>query len=266
MLFMATRRMRDPRLFKAALRSGWSILSICIIALALSTLVSGCAAQKERKRNEEDLERLVRWLPGTYDNTAQAKQDARNGVRPPHDPVQLAIVPLQSEAVAVSLGRNAFYIQEMAADDPRRVLSQKVVLFKVTDKGLTESVFTLVDPLRWRDGQRDPDIFMGMTPKDFTLVAGCELRWTRQGEEDAKSPKAEDAKRVQESIRLVGANDPKRCQTTSHAAMGLVQVDMRAELGMNELATAELQYDSSGQLILGNKDEPFYRFRRAGSR
>lgn len=234
-----------------------------VITLALSVLLAGCAENKQ-KRYEADLQRLAHWLPGTYDNTAQAKEDARNGVQPPHDPVELAIVPLESESVAVSIARDAFYMQEMAADDLRRVLSQKIVIFKAADKGIVESVYTLVDPLRWRDGQKNPDIFMGMTPKDFTLIAGCELVWKRESEEDAKP--VNDPKKAQQSMRFVGANNPKGCQATSYAAMGLVQVDTRVELSMNELATAELQYDASGRVILGNKDAPFYRFRRTGSR
>jgi hypothetical protein len=48
--------------------------------------------------------------------------------------------------------------------------------------------------------------------------------------------------------------------------MGLVQTELRVELTQNELATTELQYDSQGRLLQGNKDEPFYRFRKIGSR
>jgi hypothetical protein len=226
---------------------------ICLLAVAL---LGGCAESKLR-RNEHDLDRLVAWLPGTYDNTEQAKADMRNGVRPPHDPVELAIVPLGS----VSVGRNSFYLQEMAADDPRRVLSQKVVIFNATDKGIVESIATLKEPLRWRDGQRDPDMFLGMTPDDYKILSGCELTWNRPGvagkEEDGKS---------KEPTKLVGANDPKHCQGPSHAVMGLVEVDLRAELTANELATAELQRDSNGQIVQGNKDQPFYRFRKVGGR
>jgi hypothetical protein len=225
---------------------------ICLLAVAS---LAGCAESK-LLRNEHDLDRLVTWLPGTYDNTEQAKADIHNGVRPPHDPVELAIVPLGS----VSVGRNAFYMQEMAADDPRRVLSQKVVIFNANDKGIVESIATLKEPLRWRDGQRDPDMFLGLTPDDYKVLSGCELTWKRAG-----APEKDDSK-SKEPTKLVGANDPKRCQSTSHAVMGLVQVDLRAELTANELSTVELQYDSSGQVILGNKDEPFYRFRKIGTR
>jgi hypothetical protein len=235
------------------------------LGLLAVALLTGCAENRE-KHNQEDLARMVRWLPGTYDNTAQVKEEARKGVHPSHDPVELAIVPLDSVAVSVEGGRNAFYMQEVAADDPRRVLSQKVIIFNATDKGIVETVSTLIDPLRWRDGQRDPDIFSGMTPKDYKLIAGCELTWKRVGEGDAKASHGEGDKQSREPNRFVGANDSKRCETTSHAEMGLVQVEMRAELSMNELATAELQYDSNGQLILGNKDEPFYRFRKTGGR
>jgi hypothetical protein len=53
---------------------------------------------------------------------------------------------------------------------------------------------------------------------------------------------------------------------TSHAAMGLVQVEFRGEIGPNEIALAETQYDQDDKLIQGNLAEPFYRFRRMGSK
>lgn len=232
------------------------------LLLGLITLLTACAENKQ-KVNEEDLTRIARWLPGTYDNTLQAKSDARKGVRPPHDAVELAIVPLDS----VSVGRHAFYIQEMAADDSRRVLSQRVATFSVTDKGIVESMSTLAEPLRWRDGHRQPDIFMGMTPKDLKPISGCDLVWTRQTDstQPTKKLSKEEAEKATQKIRFVGSNDPKKCEETSHVVMGLVQMELRGELTMNEFALAELQYDSDGTLVAGNKDEPFYRFRKTGT-
>jgi hypothetical protein len=248
------------RKFPAALRAGRSILSVALIAAAL--LAVGCAENKQRVY-EEDLARMSRWLPGTYDNSAQARSDVQKGVRPPHDAVELAIVPLDS----ISIGRNAFYLQESAADDPRRVLSQRVIMFKAGEKGIVESVSTLEDPLRWRDGQRQADIFMGMTPKDLKPATGCDLKWKRDTEPgQEKKLSKEEAERAAQKTRFIGTNDPKKCEETSHAVMGLVQVELRAELTANEFSVAEIQYDSNGQVISGNKEEPFYRFRKVGSR
>jgi hypothetical protein len=210
----------------------------CLVAAGAS--LGACTNQQ--KLRDAELVQLKRWLPGSYDNTAQAKADEEKGVRPPHESLELVIVPIES----VAMGRNAFYVQEMAADDARRVMSQKVVTFTSTDKGIVESVASLADPLRWRDGHRNPEVFMGMTPKDIAPTTGCELTWKKDGE------------------RFTGANDSKHCRTTSHAAMGLVEVDSRAELTVDGFATAELAYGADERLLQGRKDEPFYRFRKVG--
>jgi hypothetical protein len=233
-----------------------------ILLLGFIALLTGCAENKQRVY-EEDLARMSHWLPGTYDNSAQARSDVQKGVHPPHDAVELAIVPLES----VSIGRNAFYLQESAADDPRRVLSQQVIMFTASEKGVIESISTLEDPLRWRDGQRQADIFMGMTPKDLKPATGCELKWRRDTESGKeKKLSKEEAERVAQKTRFIGTNDPKKCEETSHVVMGLVQVELRAELTANEYSVAEIQYDSNDQVVSGNKEDPFYRFRKIGSR
>ena len=235
------------------------ILAVTLIAAA--ACLSGCAAMKKGHQRDLDFAQFSRWLPGTYDNTAQAKADVQKGVRPPHDAVELVVIPLESIAV----GQDAFYVQESAADDSMRVLSQRVLVFTETEKGIVETVNTLVEPMRWRDGPREPDMFEGMTTRDLKVATGCEVIWKRVDTDAGKHPKKltkEEAKKAAEAVRFEGKNDSKRCQMTSHAVMGLVQVELRGELSSKEFALAELQYDSEGHLIQGSLDEPFYRFRK----
>jgi hypothetical protein len=208
--------------------------------LVVASLQVACAS-KDRLR-EAELTQLTRWLPGDYDNSEQAKADVRKGVRPPHADVKLVIVPIQS----VAMGHNVFYVQEMAADDPRRVMSQRVMSFTSTDKGIVESVASLADPLRWRDAQRDPDVFLGMTPRDLAGGVGCDLLWKMEAD------------------RFVGTNDRKHCRASSHAVTGLVEVEYRAELTPEEFSTAEVAYDAGGKLVDGRQDDAFYRFRKTG--
>jgi hypothetical protein len=236
--------------------------NVLVLGLIAAACLTGCAANKQKER-EADLARLSHWLPGNYDNTAQAKEDARQGVHPPHDAVELDVALVDS----ISIGHNVFYMQEMAADDPMRVLSQRVVIFTATDKGIVESVNTLVDPLRWRNGQRNPEIFEGMTPRDFKAAQGCDITWKPEEkplDKNAAKPTKEETERAMEKRHLFGTNDRKRCQMTSHAAMGLVQVELRGEIGPNEISMAELQYDQDDNLVQGNPSDPAYRFRRMG--
>ena len=236
------------------------VLGLMVVCL------SGCGAIKsehKEREGEADLARISRWLPGAYDNTAQVKSDQSKGVNPAHDAVELNVVTVDSIAV----GRSAFYMQETAADDPMRVFSQRVITFNVTKKGVVQTVNTLVDPLRWRNGYREPDIFEGMTPRDFKPASGCEITWTR--EEKPVDPKAkklskEDAAKEAEHARYIGVDDSKHCEMTSHAVMGLVNMELRGEITSNEIDLAELQYDSDGKLIPGSTADPFYRFHREG--
>jgi hypothetical protein len=204
--------------------------------IAGAGLLAGCANQE--KLHKEELEELVQWLPGQYDNTAQAQADERSGVQPPHEPLALAIVPIY----APTIGRNVFYLQEMAADDPRRVMSQRVLSFEASADGIRQSAWSLSQPVRWRDGHLNPDLFKSLLPDDLGAMQGCGLSWKKA------------------AGRFVGSNDPKHCRTTSRATG--VQIEARAELGPEDLSTGERSFDSRGSHVQGSRDEPLYRFRK----
>ena len=128
------------------------------------------------KPQEVDLTALLVVLPGTYDNTAQAEADARSGARDPHDAVALTL----THVTAQRLGHYVYYAQETAADDPRRVLTQKIYAFKFDDKrGIIETVYELVEPLRWRDGQLHKELFNSMMTTDVQ-AEGCQLFWKKK--------------------------------------------------------------------------------------
>ena len=96
------------------------------MAAALA-LLGACADQT--KLRESELTQLLAWLPGNYDNTAQADSDPLRRVQPPHNRIALIIVKVYTPR----LGHHVFYVQEMAADDPRRVMSERMFSFKVDD-------------------------------------------------------------------------------------------------------------------------------------
>jgi hypothetical protein len=229
--------------------------------IVAAACLSGCTAMKKGHQRDADFAQFSRWLPGTYDNTNQVKADLQKGVRHPHDAVELAVIPLES----IEVGQDSFYLQETAADNSLRVLSQRVAVFKETEKGFVETIYSLNEPMRWRDGPHEPDMFEGMTTRDLKVASGCELLWNRvQTDTDKKAKKLskEEEKKAAEANRYEGKNDSKRCQMTSHALMGLVNVELRGELSSKELSLAELQYDSEGHLVQGSLDEPFYRFHK----
>jgi len=96
--------------------------------LALLVLLLACTDQT--KVHETELVELLAVLPGHYDNTAQVEADARNHLSTPHDAVALTITKVYTPR----LGHHTYYAQESAADDPRRVFSEKMYSFTVDEK------------------------------------------------------------------------------------------------------------------------------------
>ncbi len=191
-------------------------------AIAALGLLGACADQT--KLRESELTQLLGWLPGRYDNTAQADSDAQRGVQPPHD--------------RIALINHVFYVQEMAADDPRRVMSERMFSFEVDEKrGIVETVYTFTEPLRWRDGQRNIELFTSVVTEDVQS-AGCELLWKKSGEQ------------------FSATHDAKLCHSTGGAAPG----ESAAQLSADSLSLADTARAARPG---GRPDEAYYIFRKA---
>jgi hypothetical protein len=222
-------------------RPAWCAnFALCAAAVSL---IGACAGgQNTKPPPEVELAQITRWLPGTYNNVAQHEADLKAG-RSPHEALEIVIVPIDSPI----MGAHAFYLQEMAADDARRVMVQQVLSFEVTDKKgqIRESVATLVEPRRWREGYLTPELLTAMVSEDLTPMSGCDLFWTRT------------------ETGFVAANDPLRCHSSDRTSDAAARNELRAELKSTELSLSEQSFDESGKLVLGRVDEPFYRFHKS---
>ncbi len=199
---MDNARRRHPRWMRAA------------TLVVLAALAAGCAGHNKRVGTESDMLGMLAVLPGHYDNTAQAEADARNHVPAPHDAVALVII----RVFTPRLGHNVYYAQETAPDDPRRVFSQKMYSFAFDDKrGIVETLYEFKDPLRWRDGQQNPDLFTALEIEDVE-AEGCRVLWQ-------KSADGYD-----------GDNDPKACPTSPAS---------KVELRVGTLKVGDYQFRKS---------------------
>ena len=213
------------------LRWSRAVLALCVLALA-------GAAFARPKKEDIFLAQLSAMLAGSYDNIAQARRDAD------HPGLRLMIVPVTAPLV----GENVFYVQEMAADDLRRVFSQKLWVLNVIPKR-EQAVLTqleLKEPVRWRDGQNNRDLFRSMLMQDLRARPGCDLLWQR----DAQGFKA--------------ALQANACRTASRSTGETLKQDLRVELTADNLNVFEQQRDAAGVLVSGELPDPWVRFARRG--
>ncbi|HEU4626151.1 MAG TPA: chromophore lyase CpcT/CpeT [Steroidobacteraceae bacterium] len=193
------------------------------------------------KKSEADLAQLVAWLPGNYDNSEQVQQDAQQG-REPHTALSLTVVPIHMP----TFGDHVFYLHESVTDDPRRVTRQRLLSFQAVKGGVLETLYTLNEPARWREGRSNPRVFTGMMYNDAQPMAGCDLLW----------------KRAANGLEFAGENPAGGCRATVPALGGSVRLEMRGELTAGTLSLSELAYGANGQLVRGEAGEPFYRYRK----
>lgn len=178
-------------------------------AAAAAALLGACAHGGD-KHSESEMLGLLALLPGHYDNSAQVQLDQRTGVRPVHDGIVLVI----TRVLTPRLGHNVYYAQEMAADDPLRVFSQKMYSFKYDEKrGTVETVYEFVDPRRWRDGQQNPDLFTSVETEDVQ-AEGCPILWKKTptgfvGNYDGKICPESPAARIELGVGKLSIGDYK---------------------------------------------------------
>jgi hypothetical protein len=214
--------------------------SVVAIAVALvMCALAGCAS--EMKKGKADLAVIDEWLPGRYDNTEQAQEDARRGGYV-HTAVALSIVPIDVPLFS----EHTYYVQESAADDPRRVTSQRLFTFEVVKGGrIVQSYWSLAEPARWRSAAENPALFQSMMFRDATRLSGCDVEWKKEG------------------AQFVGSNQLAACRVNS-PALGSVRMQIRTELAPDSFSVAELAF-SGEKLVQGNTAEPFYRYRKRAS-
>jgi len=207
-----------------------------LVPVLACLVLAACADQPQKQ--EQELAELVGLVAGRYDTLAQARMEAQQGA-PQREALLLAIVPVKAPLI----GDAVFYVQESVASDPRRVLSQQLVLFELSQGVplLVETQLSLVEPLRWRGGDRSPELFRSLLPQDVKPLAGCEISWHKvEGGFD-------------------GATDVGRCRSASRVTGETLHVDLKLTLRGEELTLTERHLDSAGTVL---EEEPAYRFHR----
>lgn len=202
-----------------------------LVVAAAAMLLQACGGAQAQRQG--DLARLAEMLPGTYDNRDQAAAGEDVAA------LRLSIVPVQAPMV----GDQLYYLQEMAADDARRVTAQAMLSLQITPDGrILQGVYSLAEPARWRDGQDRPGLFRSLLPEDLRPADGCELEWRVDGR------------------GFTAENDAARCRVTHRATGRPARRESRIELTPDGIAFSDTVIDGDGR-----RDPPqprWYRFRR----
>jgi hypothetical protein len=217
-----------------------SVPALALPLLAGSLLMMSlpvAAASRDKKKEEAEYLKLLKDLPGEYDNLAQSEGDQGGD----HVPMILSIKPLDAQL----LGKLVMFVTETAADDPRRVLSQRIwTIDHDKDNNITQHVYQFKEPARWVNASQEPLLLQALLPDDLQAMTGCEIHWT----------KTEDG--------FSGVTRPHTCRPASSAEGHLIELS--ATLTGDDLALTELQAGPGGRLPADTSTGSSYQFQRRG--
>jgi CpeT/CpcT family (DUF1001) len=196
-------------------------------------LLAGCTTEATRRQIEFD--KLVKSLPGQYDNRAQASND----VSGQHAAVALLIRPVD----ALAVGKIVMFVRETAADDPRRILAQHIWTFDMDKNNrLVQTIYLFKEPQRWVHAADDPYVIQSVLPNDLSVLSGCDLTWSKS------------------DYGFQGTTKATECKASA-GAEGLL-IEQSAELRGSDLLLNE-QLSGPGGTLEGSADSASsYRFQR----
>jgi len=208
-----------------------------LLAAALSLSLAGPGSASDKKKDEADFVALLKELPGDYDNLAQTESEEGGQ----HAAVMLSIKPLNVQTV----GKLVLYVRETAADDPRRLLAQRIwILERDKEHHFVQHVYLFKEPQRWMHAGDDPLLMQSLLPDDISQLVGCEMLWTRT------------------DTGFTAALRPQGCRTAATSAGMLIET--AATLNGDDLSMNEQQPGAGGHVTPEADPALAYHFQRRG--
>ena len=208
-------------------------------ALALSALLPvGVVAQENVTASlEADLEELLEWFPGTYDNRRQVYRQALEEV--PEDMRQRHTNHIFQPLTITGIPGRTLYAQQSQHYDLTDLYRQRIYSFTIDEEeqAIRLTIYTPRDPSRLTDAHLDPSKVADLTADDFFLKPGCEVFW-RRGDE-----------------QFDGLLKTNACSYYSERFATRVYLNETLTLRPDALILHDRAVDGDGNLVFGSADK-----------
>ncbi|MEM9305639.1 MAG: chromophore lyase CpcT/CpeT [Pseudomonadota bacterium] len=150
-------------------------------ALGTLMLVSSAAGADDHVSLEAQLDQLMEWFPGEYDNHVQVYRQMTERVPPEqlHRQTHHIFHPVS----VTGIPEPSLYAQQSQHYDRSDLYRQRIYSFSINadEQAIQLTIYTPQDPSKLTDAHLDPGRLAGLTANDFVLKPGCEVFWTWDG-------------------------------------------------------------------------------------
>ena len=205
-------------------------LALCIAACALT------AAPAAAGSLEEDLELMMSWFAGEFDNHLQflEEREAETPPEQPHEWIHSVFHPVDLPA----FGEHVFYVEQFTDGDPSKIYRNRLYSFSVNEEmqAIQLDIMSFADADAVVGAHLDPSKLADLGPDDVRTIPGCEVYWTREGDD-----------------RFIGSIPDGACRVESRRTGKTIIIDDDLVLTRDEIWIGDRAEDSDGNWVFGNK-------------
>ncbi len=160
--------------------SGRKILLLSFLLVSSNSL----QAQKSDP-NARDLVLLSNWFSGEFDNDSQIWFENRGSWAGKDTEKHERIHAIHTRIDAPEIGEYVFYIEEYTGEDSTNVGRQRVVSFvsKAPEELIEMELYFLKEAKQFLGAYQSPELLKGIGKEDLFGLDGCNVIFTREGEQ-----------------------------------------------------------------------------------
>ena len=185
---------------------------------------------------EDDLELMMSWFAGEFDNHLQflEEQEAENPPEQPHEWIHSIFHPVELPA----FGEHVFYVEQFTDGDRSKIYRNRLYSFSIDrDKQAIQlDIMSFADAEAVIGAHLDPSKLAGLGPDDVRTLPGCEVYWTREGDD-----------------RFIGSIPDGACRVESRRTGKTIIIDDDLVLTRDEIWIGDRAEDEDGNWVFGNK-------------
>ena len=152
----------------------FALLSALTLAVTASPSFSGSL--------EEDLDLMMSWFAGEFDNHLQVveEEEAENPPEQPHEWIHSIFRPVDLPA----FGDNVYYVEQYIEGDPTNIYRNRIYSFTPNEEeeAIQLTIYSFADSAAMVGAHEDPSKLAGLTPENVRTLPGCEVFWKKKRE------------------------------------------------------------------------------------
>jgi hypothetical protein len=193
---------------------------------------------------EADLELMLSWFEGEFDNHLQFLADQEDPPEQPHEWIHSIFTRVELPA----FGEHVFYVEQYTDGDPTKIYRNRIYTFVADDENeaIKLAIYSFADPAAFAGAHLEPAKLEGLTPGQLRTVPGCEVFWRRDGE-----------------TRFIGYMEDGACRVDSPRLGTTIIIDDDLVLTPDEIWIGDRATDVEGNWVFGNRAGIQHKLKRA---